>query len=130
MSEKPKEKPWQQEVREQVEAAIEDYAKRHQKQIADFDNLSKTLSPPGSESKVEHKTVQDLSDCPNCRKEYKVDEYDAKVKAKTQEEFVKALKERGSLGYECVGCGTGETETEARDGECPHCHGKTARRRS
>lgn len=119
MSEKQKEKPWQDEISEIVNREVK---KALQSQI--------TQTPPSSE-KLEHKTAQELADCPNCHKTYQFDEYNAKLSLQEQQRLAKALKERQAnreLKFECDDCGTKVdpgTETE-----CPTCRGTKAHPRT
>jgi len=136
MSEKPKEKPWQDEIKEIVRQSLQEETTvkmlaaemvKQKQALASppFSEKAPLASPPFSEKA--HKTAQEIADCPECRKEYKVDEYNKKVEAEATEKF---LKEHP---YYCTGegCGTYLTEKEATEGsECPHCHGTAARKRT
>jgi len=77
-----------------------------------------TLEPDEPHEPNKHFTADLFNDhCPECQQ----------VKKQVGEQYAQQiLKERATMPYTCIGCGTGVQETEK---ECPACGNKKARHR-
>ena len=74
------------------------------------------------EEKKGHATLEELDNCPECHKLFKVDEFKAKERALALKAYAEKLKTAKNI-VTCKGCGLHVSKEEEK---CPNCGGTKA----
>ena len=96
-------------------------------EIKTFPQQPATPAAP-KEEKRGHATVEEIDNCPECHRNFHVDEYKAKLLANAKPQIIKEHNAKHlTLKHPVICEGCGEI-TEKEDSKCPTCGGTKARR--